>query len=74
MGPPLHLIRYSGFWEGVNPVWFLENLRKHDSEIGQALLTLIDIYLYECISRSMKYGTLGFPFVMHNYGALSHHL
>ena len=74
MGPPLHLIRYSGFWEGVNPVWFLENLRKHDSEIGQALLTLIDRRLWECISRIIRYGLLVFPVFPNKYGASSHHL
>ena len=56
----------------MNLVQFLENPRKHAAELGQALLTLFDRCLCECIFRRMKNGTLVFPVVMHKNGALTH--
>ena len=63
--PLLHMLQCRGYWAGVNSVRFLENFHEHAAELGQTFLNLIDIFIWEFTTRSMKYGTLWFTIGMH---------
>ena len=74
MGALIPLLRFSGWWAGMDLVRFFENFCKHASEIGQALLTLINIHIWRCKSSSMSNGPSVFLIVPHKDGSLFHHL
>ena len=58
----------------MDPVQFLENLRKYSVELGYFLQNLIYGRLWESESRIVKDGPLAFLVVPHNNGAFSHYL
>ena len=62
------------FREGVEPVRFLENFRKHAVKLGQILLAMIFGYLWDIVSGIIQDGPLQFLVVPHNHRAFYHHL
>ena len=72
--PLLSFMCHSDCGAGVTLVWLLEKLCEHSIELGHFLQNLISWCLWGFIPRVIKYGTLIFYFVTHQYGILSHGL